>query len=359
MNFMLDTPSRRIAFTIGISVLLHGLLLWIPDIKLPQFKASLPPLVAKLETLPNAPAKPKPKRKISSAPKPVPEVEPARQDTPAEDIPLAASAVATANEVAAASAVAAVANEIAAVSAPAATEALAQSGSTNVIERPRLPRRAQLIFSVNKGTGDFKIGEVMHTLEIENGRYVLQSVTETVGLAKLIKTYKITQYSSGSYTEEGLQPEQFFEERADRLATLRNTVEFDHAEQRARFSHGGEAALPPDTQDILSILYQFPPLANAETVTTFVSNGKKIERYEFEIAANEDIQTTMGELRAVHLRKLHLPNEEGLEVWLALEYRLFPVKMRIIERDGEISGEIVITDIHAEFEEETKQDADH
>lgn len=355
---MLDTPSRRIAFTIGISVLLHGLLLWVPNIELPQFKVSLPPLVAKLEALPNAPAKPVPKRKISSAPKPVPEVEPVRQDTPAEDIPLAASAVAATSAVAAVSAAAA-ANEIASASAPTATETLAQSGSTNVVERPRLPRRAQLIFSVNQGTGDFKIGEVMHTLEIENGRYVLQSVTETVGLAKLIKTYKITQYSSGSYSEEGLQPEQFFEERADRLATLRNTVEFDHAEQRARFSHGGEAALPPDTQDILSILYQFPPLANAETVTTFVSNGKKIERYEFEIAANENIQTTMGELRAVHLRKLHLPNEEGLEVWLALEYRLFPVKMRIIERNGEISGEIVITDIRAEFEEETKQDADH
>lgn len=358
MNFMLDTPSRRIAFAIGISMLLHGLLLWVPDIELPQLKTSLPALVAKLEALPNAPAKSRPKRKASSAPKPVPEIEPARQDAPAEDIPLAASAVAATSAVAAVSTVAA-ANEIALASAPAAAETLAQSGSTNVVERPRLPRRAQLIFSVNQGTSDFKIGEVMHTLEIENGHYVLQSVTETIGLAKLIKTYKITQYSSGSYSAAGLQPEQFFEERADRLATLRNTVEFDHAEQLARFSHGGVAALPPDTQDILSILYQFPPLAHAETVTTFVSNGKKVERYEFEIAANEDIQTAMGKLRTVRLRKLHLPNEEGLEFWLALEYRLFPVKMRIIERNGEISGEVVITDIRAEFEEEMKQDADH
>jgi hypothetical protein len=156
-----------------------------------------------------------------------------------------------------------------------------------------------------------------------------------------------------------LQPEQFFEERAERLSTQRNTVEFDHAAQRARFSRGGDAVLPPDTQDILSILYQFPPLANTETVAIFVSNGKKIERYEFEIAANENIQTAMGELRTVHLRKIHQPDEEGLDIWLAQEYRLFPVKLRIIDRDGEISGESVITDIRAEFEKETKQDVDH
>lgn len=337
---MQETTSRRIALAIVISILLHGLLLWGPNTELPQFKSSLPPLVARLEALPNAPAKPRPKRKVSPAPKPESRIEPAPQAAPAEEVPLAASAVA-------------------AVSAPPATETLAQSESASVVERPPLPRRAQLIFAAYKGMSDFKIGEVIHTLEIDDGHYVLQSVTGTVGLAKLFKTYKLTQYSSGNYSKQGLQPEQFFEERADRLGILRNTVEFDYAAQRARFSHGGEAALPPDTQDILSILYQFPPLAHAETVTTFVSNGKKIERYEFEVAANEDIQTAMGELHTVHLRKLHKPNEEGLEVWLALEYRLFPVKMRIIERNGEISGDIVITDIRAEFEEETKQDVDH
>lgn len=355
---MLDTPSRRIAFAIGISMLLHGLLLWVPDIELPHFKSSLPPLVAKLQALPNAPAKLKPKRKASPAPKPEPEVKPVPQAEPAEDTPLAASAAAATSAVAAVSVVAA-ANEVASASAPAAAETLAQPESDSVVERPPLPRRAQLKFAVYQGTGDFKIGEVMHTLEIDDGHYVLQSVIETVGLAKLFKTYKLTQYSSGSYFKQGLQPEQFFEERADRLGTQRSTVELNHATQRAFFSHGGEAALPPDTQDILSILYQFPPLAHAEMVTTFVSNGKKIERYEFEVTANEDIHTAMGELHTVHLRKLHQPNEEGLEVWLALEYRLFPVKMRIIERNGEISGEILITDIRAEFEEEMKQDVDH
>ena len=334
MNFELNTTSLRIAFAIGISVLLHGLLLWGSSIEISRFESSLPPLVVNLETLPSAPLK-SAQRTSPVAKSPV-----NLKSLPAKATPFAIS-------------------EVVAASAPPAVETLAQPESVRVNDRPRLPDHAQLIFSVYQGTGDFKIGEMMHTLAINNGHYVLESVTETVGLAKLFKSYKITQYSSGSYSENGMRPEQFFEERADRLGTQRNTVEFDHTAQRANFSHGGVAALPPDTQDILSILYQFPPLANTETVTASVSNGKKIERYEFEIAANTRLLTTMGELHTVHLRKLHQPGEEGLEVWLAREYRLLPVKMRIIDRDGEVSGEIVITDLRAQFEEEIKQDVDH
>jgi hypothetical protein len=42
---------------------------------------------------------------------------------------------------------------------------------------------------------------------------------------------------------------------------------------------------------------------------------------------------------------LHPPGKEGLEIWFAQEYRLLPVKLRHIERDGSIAGEAIITDI--------------
>ncbi len=349
MSFRLDTPSGRIALAIGVSLLLHGLVLWGPNVELPRFRSSLPPLEAKMEVLPAAPAHAKAKHKAPAPPKPKAEATP--QTAPAEEPRLAASAVEAASSV--------IASEIAAASAPAA-DSLAENGvAADTFQRPSLPRRAQLIFAVNKGTSNFKIGEVMHSLEIDDGHYVLRSETETTGLAKLFKPYRITQFSSGNYSRQGLQPEQFFEERADKLTTQRNTAEFDHAARLVRFSHGGEVALPADAQDILSILYQFPPLAHTETVSIFVSNGRKIERYEFEVALHETVSTALGDLDTVHLSKMHQANEEGLEIWLAPAYRLFPVKMRIIERNGEVSGEIVITSIHAEFEEEPKQDVDY
>jgi hypothetical protein len=405
VTFRPDSTSAGIVFALGISVVLHGLLLWVPNIELPQLKPSLPPLVARLESLPSGPVTARTKRHTSPTPKPRTDTKLTAPSIPADDTPLAASSVA-ASEVAAAASVAAVdsgsaasevaaanpvaearpitdtdsvANSssvapassvadsssisddvaIAAASAPQTAETLAQPGSEVVSERPPLPLRAQLVFDVYKGTGDFKIGKVTHTLERDDEHYVLQAVTETIGLAKLIKTYKLTQYSSGRYSRQGLQPEHFFEERAESSGTQRNTLEFDYSSQRALFSHGGIAILPPDTQDILSILYQMPMLAHTEVVTVSVSNGKKIERYEFEIIGKEHIRTAMGDLYTAHLRKLHRPGDEGLEIWLALEYCLFPAKMRIIARNGEVSADIVVADIRAEFEQEAKRDVDN
>jgi hypothetical protein len=336
VKFKLDSSSRRIAFAAGLSLLVHVLALWGPDIRLPRFKSSLPPLTARLEALPAAaPAKVK-RRAKPAAPKRADETKIDAKESPAQD------------EVAAASAVAA-------ASTPVETETLA--ASEKEVERPPLPKHARLTFSVHKGQGGFRVGEAVHTLEIEDGRYVLHAVTQTVGLVSLFKTYELTQYSSGSYGKYGLQPEQFFEQRRDKLTTLRYTVEFDHAAQIARFSDDRDVPLPPDTLDILSVMYQFPPLAHTEIVGVSVSNGRKIEHYDFEITANEEIDTPLGKLLTVRLHKMHPPNEEGLDIWLAREYRLFPVKMRFTERSGEVSGEAVITDIRVSEEEGVRKDA--
>ncbi|HLP96826.1 MAG TPA: DUF3108 domain-containing protein [Sideroxyarcus sp.] len=335
MSHRPDAPSRRIAIAIGISVLLHSFVLWGSNISLPQFKASPPPLVAKLEALPAAQAKPK--RKAKPAPhKAENEPVPPAVVQPPQDIAPPASAAA---------------------SAPVKAETLAAE-TDKTVDRPPLPKHAQLTFSVNKGSGNFRVGKTVHTLEIDDdGHYMLQAVTQTVGLVKLFKTYELTQYSSGSYGKYGLQPEQFVEERKDKLTTLRYTAEFDHEKQRAHFSHGGELELPPEMQDILSVMYQFPPLAHTEIASVAVSNGRKIERYDFEITADEEIMTPIGKLLTVRLSKMHAANEEGLEIWLAREYRLFPIKLRFIERNGEIAGEAVITDIRVSEEQGARKDA--
>jgi hypothetical protein len=347
VSFKPGATSRRIAFAFAISLLLHSLIMWGSNIQLPHFKSSLPTLTAKLEALPSAaPAKPKYKAKPAvknTPPEPAPQT-----GSPPQDIPLAASAVVASNAVVAAS-------EPVAASAAVETGTLAAEAG-NATERTPLPRHAQLTFDVNKGTGHFRVGEAIHTLEINAGRYVLHAVTKTVGLVKLFKSFELTQNSSGSYNKYGLQPEQFVEERKEKSGTQSIMVEFDHTAQRAHFSQGGETVLPPDTQDILSIMYQFPPLQNVGKAAVSVSNGKKIEHYEFKIVTDEEIETAIGKLLTVRLSKLHAPDEEGLEIWLAREYRLFPVKIRFIEKNGEITGEAVITDIRVSEEQGVRND---
>lgn len=359
MIFRLNTPLRRIAFAIGISLLLHGLVLWGPSVHLPRFKPTLPMLTAKLEALPAAPATNKQKTKQKRKAKPIPQKivpeathepvsEPISEPTPE---PVAEPMIESAAQPEASPP-----DTPLAASAPEETETLA-SEAEKTVERPPLPRHAQLTFAINKGTSNFRVGEAIHTLEIENGRYMLKALTRTVGLVRLFKSYELNQYSNGSYGKYGLQPELFTDQRKDRLGTQQNVVELDHTEQRARFSRGGEVPLPPDTQDILSIMYQFPPLKGVEIASVHVSNGRKIEQYEFEIATEEEVDTPIGRLLAVRLRKIHAPNEEGLEIWLAREYRLFPVKMRFIEKNGEVAAEAVITDIRVSEESGERNNA--
>ena len=334
MIAVLSPSTQRFAVAITISLLLHGWLIREPNFKLPLLKSDLPPLIAKLEPLPNFPARPKPRKK------PEPKTAPLPQKISGAPPPSAAEANPTP--------VGTPSPTETAASAVAVTEILAPPLENKPVDRPLLPHHARLTFAVNNGTSDFRVGEAVHTLEIEEGHYVLQSVTQTVGLAKLFKNYQITQYSSGSYNQSGLQPEQFFEERSESAGTHRYTAEFDQNAKRAYFSNGGEAELLPDTQDILSILYQLPPLHGVDTVPINISNGKKIEHYKFEVSYDETTPTPIGKLHTVHLHKVHTPNQEGLDIWLAQEYRLFPVKMSIIEKGGEISGEIIITEILVE-----------
>lgn len=331
---------RRIVIAACVSVLLHLLILWGPQIRLPQHKSSLPPLVAKLERLPGA-APVKPKRKPRNAiPKTTRETPP-----PAEPAPPPVPDIAQ------------VASAPVAASAPVESAALTPKAEQTVA-RPPLPRHARLTFAVNRGINGLRVGEAIHTLEIDDyGHYVLHAETRTIGLVRLFKRFDIIQSSSGSYRPDGLRPESFFEERRDGSQTQRQSVEFDHAAGLARFSSDQTLALPPDTQDILSIMYQFPPLQGSEIASASVSNGRKIENYEFEIDADEKIATPIGELLAVRLQKMRGPNEEGLEIWLAREYRLFPVMLRFIERNGEVTGEAVITDIRVSEEEGEQNDA--
>lgn len=352
MNFLLDNPSRRIAFAIGISVLLHGLALWGPTLQVPRLKPALPPLQAKLIALPGGAAHHK-KPRAKPAPKPVPDAAPetAQLEPPQQQDPpqIAASEPVAASAVEAASAVAA-------TSAPTEAGTLA-AADDKAAERPALPRRAQLTFNVYWGLGGGVIGEVVHTLEIDEGRYVLHAVTRTVGLTRLLKSFEMNQYSIGTYGKYGLRPEQYVEERQESSGTQRITAEFDHAAHLARFSNGKETTLPPDTLDFLSNMYQFPPLQGETIAPVSVSNGKKIESYNFEITPDEKIETPMGKLLTVRLHKMHGPNEEGLDIWLAREYRLFPVKMRFFERNGDVAGEAVITDIRVSDEEGARSNA--
>ena len=336
----LDQPAVRVVLAIVLSLLIHAALLFGPVlIELEPAEKLLPPLIARLEPLPRPAPKPVPKPVLKPHPKPPATLPPApviSQPEAVTEQPAALVEAATQG-----------ADEAPTVEeAPAIEEMPAVERNT-----PPLPRHAQLTFTVYKGT-DFAIGEARHRLEIDNDNgYTLQVDVNTTGIASFFKTFEMTQRSSGTVSALGLRPDAFSESRVTAKGNQAITAQFDWTSRELAFSNGNHSMLPEQTQDILSFLYQFSQLPlNQPTLTLHISNGKKLESYELAIGEEERIQTGIGRIRALPLHKIQAPGEEGLDIWLGLEYRLLPVKIRQMDKNGAIAGEMVISDIRVSDE---------
>ncbi len=352
-----------------MSILAHGLILWLPLIQLPVFEKTLPPLEAKLIPIPAGKTG---SHKHRTKPRVVPQPEPVAQAIPeqpmAASAPLAASEPVVASSTNAASAPIEASEPVAtsapisaservaakaplAASSPVVAEPVAAVATEVEAKRPPLPKHAKLSFSVYLGESGIKVGESVHTLDIADGHYTLKADAHTTGLVHIFKTYHIEQTSSGTATAHTLKPDTFTEIITQSSDQEINRGDFDWIRKMIHFSNGSEASLPPQTMDILSTLYQFPPMRERDQIVTIsIATGKNVENYRFQVDVEEPLKTEMGTLQTVHFRRLHNSHQEGLEVWFAQEYRLLPVKVRHLDNSGKIDGEAIITDIRVSDE---------
>lgn len=345
-----NQPTGRIALAIALSLLIHGFVLLCPNLIIPpSVEPILPPLTAKLEPLPAAKLAPPQLKKHRPKPKPhktrKPVTQPETSSTPA---PLAVDQPAMPS---AASQPEAAPEASQAATAPKAAHETGKSSEDTGAPAYPLPKQAELTFVAFLGT-DVPVGTVHHRLAVDaNNHYTLKVEMATTGFASLFTTFESNQQSSGTIGAGGLRPDEFSEVKVTSNGRQTLSAKFDWQNKQVQFSSGNSSALPDQAQDILSFLYQFSqmPLDQA-TLPMRVSNGKKLESYQLEVGAEQEIITRLGKLRALHLTKIHAPGEEGLEIWLGLEYRLLPVKVRQIDRSGKIAGELVISEIRVSEE---------
>lgn len=318
------TSTGRIALAIALSALVHAIALFAPLVKLPPVGAPLPPLTAKLEPLPKVAAKPASPRKPKL--RPAPPV-PADASQPTESVSAEEPQIDAEPQ------------------PPAIDEAIDKAAEETRPAHP-LPKHAQLTFVAYKGA-DFAVGEMRHSLEIGDDKsYTLRVGMNTTGIASIFKSYESDQQSSGTLTAQGLRPVKYSETKTTSKGKESLEAKFSWEEKVLSFSNGHSMPLPEQAQDIVSFLYQLSQLAlDKSTIPVYISNGKKLERYELAVGEEEMIQTRLGWLRALPLRKVRLQGEEGLDIWLGLEYRLLPVKIRMIDRSGQIAGEMAISEI--------------
>ncbi|MFA7242741.1 MAG: DUF3108 domain-containing protein [Sulfuricellaceae bacterium] len=180
-------------------------------------------------------------------------------------------------------------------------------------------------------------GTARETFKRDANRYRIESVSSAVGIFALFAKGKIRLISTGEVTADGLRPQHFEHHRGDDPAK-RIVADFDWEKHSAthRFDGKSESAdLPADTQDRISLLYQFmfhPPQGTG--IELAMSNGRQLNRYQYKVIGEETIVTPAGRFETIHLSKRVGEQRDGAEVWLAKERHYFPVRIAVDEKDG-------------------------
>lgn len=298
------------------SLLLHGGLL--AALGWTLLRVSLPPdttvIEARLEPLPPPVAKAPPPRPAEPLPRPKPRPvaavpKPAAPPTPA--------AVAVAGEDASPVAVEPVAEmNDAEAPVPATADAAAPLNA--------LPPRLGLSYRVRYGVAS---GEQSLVWVSDGDRYTLSSVASATGLAGVFYRGRFVQTSRGRITPQGLQPEEFWDQRGERHSSARfdalaGRITLTPAKGEPRhFEHAGTV------QDALSLFFQLALTAPPpEQFTYAVFNGKKLRDYTYQVRGEVVLETALGALRTLHVARA-VGDDGRFEAWLAIDRHYLPVRV--------------------------------
>lgn len=202
-----------------------------------------------------------------------------------------------------------------------------------------LPARIDMRFKVTYGIAS---GEQTLVWVNESGKhYTVISVAEATGLAGLFYRGKFVQTSHGRITPNGLQPEEFWDQRGDKRSRAQFDSEQGHLTLNPdkgaprHFSYSGEV------QDVLSLFFQLALTAPPSTgeLRYNVFNGKKLRDYRYEVRGVTQLETAVGPLRTLHISRVG-DSDGRFEVWLAVDRHYLPV--RVLKSD-EKNNEIELT----------------
>lgn len=320
-------PIALLIAVVG-SLALHGVALFGTDVELFGAEQESVTLQAEIQPLPAAPQPASP----AATPRKAKPVAP-HHGKPSRSKP--APVAAPAGSVSAEALPEVVAHEAVPATKPAEAAAPAPA-------RPMLPGSGVIRFAIFKESLNLQVGRAEHRWEFaEDGSYRLNGVTETSGLAALIKPVRLEVESRGRLVAGGLQPETFRSLKNGK--ETRENADFDWSSREVRLARDNSVrSIAPGSQDLLSLNYQLAYLAKiAEGASIGVVTGKKYERYALDSLGEEEIEVPAGRFRTLHLRAM---TDNTTEIWIALDHGRLPVKIRFTDKKGD-SYEQVATEL--------------
>lgn len=183
------------------------------------------------------------------------------------------------------------------------------------------------------------VGRVDEVFAIgKDNRYTIVSTTRATGLLAIFMPGKIILHSSGWVGDHGLKPLNFSDLREGDEGRNRS-AEFDwNTMQLTMIEHKQRTVvpLPDDTQDRISAMYQFLflSLAKTDTLDFHMTNGSKLDIYNYRITHDQSVTVPLGTYKALYVASVPEKGSNRTEIWLAGEYVNFPYKIVITDPDG-------------------------
>jgi len=175
----------------------------------------------------------------------------------------------------------------------------------------------------------------------ENEQFLWESRSEPAGAGALISDVYVTERSESEVYGQAFRPLVYRYDRYGKNATRNVQVTFDwdnDAVLNTAKGHTWRMSVPPQTLDKLNyLLALMGDLADGKRSMQYtIADGGRLKVYDMREVGAETLETALGTLKTVKIRRLRHENDREATLWCAPALGFLPVKLEHRDRDGRL-----------------------
>jgi hypothetical protein len=198
--------------------------------------------------------------------------------------------------------------------------------------------------------GDMQIGK--RTLELsssENGNRTLRSTARTTGIAAWFLKDNIDEYSLWKSGNGGVIPLLYEYDHKGGRKDRHVKIKFDWQNKQAINiiqDDPWKMDIPLGTQDKLVYMISLMRDLSAghKQIVYPIADGGRLKEYDFRIIKEETLDTAMGKIETVKLRRIRQKKKRETYIWCARNYSYLPVRIQQIKK-GDTAYDMIIESI--------------
>lgn len=187
--------------------------------------------------------------------------------------------------------------------------------------------------------------KLIRTLYIQkDGSYHLATDMRTKGLVSIFRKETVSEHSIFSLKGGELVPEKYIYNRHYKKKKTTNSIDFDWQQGITKVSYKGQQSELPLQEGILDSLstqlaLRWDLRQGIKELTYRVAEKDRIRDYHFQVEGEELLQTRLGKLRTVRVKRIH-DSERSTTFWCAIDADYLLVKIEQVNKGTIISARI-------------------